>query len=184
MLSLLATILGILTILLSSMKSTSYVSDSPVFFPTFPPIGGQEVSFTQAQASVPFKINMPSTLGNFVQLKLEKENLMIIYAPSKPSPDANIFDIIGQNGIALLETPNTMTSQLSDQNIKDAINATKNDVGGGLQPVNINGHLGCAGGNVEHTVTWYTQTTRYELIASTNYPLQQLIETANSISIN
>ena len=88
-----------------------------------------------------------------MQLKLDGENLMIIYASTKPSQDANIFDVIGQNAIVLLETPNTMTIQLSDQNIKDAIDATKNDAGGGLQPVSINGRLGCAGGNVEHTVT-------------------------------
>jgi hypothetical protein len=157
------------------------------------PIPGQEVSLDQAQASVSFKINLPTNIGTFVELKLlqppqtlpGQEALYIIYATSKPSNNATIDDVVNQNGIILVENHNLMTMQDSVQNILDAINSTKHDVGGGLQKVIINGYVGCAGGNLDvREVSWYTETTEYHLIANINYPLQQLVAIAQSIPVN
>jgi hypothetical protein len=156
------------------------------------PIPGQEVTLDQAQASVSFKINLPTNIGTFVELKLSQppqtlpgqETLFVIYATSKPSNNATIDDVVDQNGIILVENHNLMTMQDSVQNILDAINSTK-DQAGGLQLVNINGNVGCAGGNLDvHEVSWYTETTEYHLIANINCPLQQLVEIAQSIPIN
>jgi hypothetical protein len=146
-----------------------------------PSLVGQEVSLDQAQASVPFKINLPTNIGAFVQLRLvkppeaDREMVIAIYATKKPSSSTPISDL-DKDAIVLTECRNLMTLQESVQNILDIINSTKNDVGGGAQvAVTINGYLGCAGGNVAHVVTWYTETTEYRLEANVNYPLQQLI---------
>jgi hypothetical protein len=162
-----------------------------VFSPYEEPIPGQEVSLDQAQASVPFKINLPKNMGTCVELKLLQppqteagaETLYIIYASHKPSSDATFDDVKNQNGIILIENPNVMTLQGSAQNIRDAIDSTKNSPGGGLQEVNINGYVGCAGGNVGHCVNWCTETTEYHLMANIKYPLQQLVEIARSIPV-
>jgi len=160
--------------------------------PYFGPIPGEEVSLEKAQASVGFKINLPMNLGTFVELKLLQppqtlpgyETLYIVYAASKPSSDATVSDVGNQNGIILVENHNLMTLQDSVQNILDAINSTRNDPGGGLQKVTINGYVGCAGGNLDvHEVSWYTETTEYHLIANITYPLQQLVAIAQSIPV-
>jgi hypothetical protein len=157
------------------------------------PIPGQEVSLDQAQASVGFKISLPASLGNFAELKLLQppqtlpgcETLYIIYANSKPSSDATESDVADQNGIILEENHNIMTMQASVQNILAAINSTKFQGVDGLQKVTINGYVGCAGGNLDvHEVSWYTETTEYHLIASINYPLEQLVAIAQSIPVN
>jgi len=150
----------------------------------YSPIVGKEVSLTQAQASVPYKINLPTSLGQYAMIKLDKDTnaTTIVFASKKPVDDANFIDILNGNAIVLLEMPNKMTLDASTQNIADAISATKNDVGG-LQPVTINGYSGCAGGNVWHTVTWYTETTYYQLTSNIDYPLQQLVSVANNIPL-
>jgi hypothetical protein len=157
------------------------------------PIPGQEVSLDQAQASVSFKINLPTNIGTFVELKLSQppqtlpgqETLFVIYATSKPSNNATIDDVVNQNGIIFGEWASGMTLQEGYQNILAAIDSTKNDSGGGLQLVNINRYVGCAGGNLDvHEVSWYTETTECHLIANINYPLQQLVEIAQSIPVN
>ena len=140
----------------------------------------------QAQAWVSFKVRLPTSIGNFVQLRLDTETglLEAIYAHDKPSNDATIDDVINQNGIIFMECPSGMTLHDGSQSILAAIDSTKDDPGGGLQQVNINGYVGCAGGNLdEHGVTWCTETTECRLIANVNYPLQQLVEIAQSIPV-
>ena len=103
---------------------------------------------------------------------------------SKPSLEANIFDVLEQGGIVLIAHPNYYrTLEESVKNIEAAINATK-DQEGGLQRVSINGYLGAMGGNVYHDVFWYTETTYYELEASVEFPLQQLLKIAQSIPVD
>jgi hypothetical protein len=156
---------------------------------SFGPIEGQEVSFAQAQASVSFKISLPMSMGTPVEIKLDlpphsiPERVYIIYAAHKPSNDATTNDVLDQEGIILYEAPNLVTLQNPSQIIRAAINSTKNDPGGGLQEVNINGYVGCAGGTFSNCVTWYTETTFYELVANFNHPMQQLIEIAKSIPV-
>jgi hypothetical protein len=99
----------------------------------------------------------------------------------RPADDTSFTDIIGDNGIILLEIPNPMGLEDAKQNLLDAINTTKNDFGGGLQPLSINGYFGCMGGNVMHTVTWDNWLVHYELVANLNVPLQRLVNIANSI---
>jgi len=151
--------------------------------PKSPPLSGEISTLSEAQALLPFKICLPIKLGSFSQLRLDQETVIFIYGNSTLSDDATITDVINKNGVILFEMTNKMTMQDVSQNIEDAIKATENDIGGGLQLVKINGYLGCAGGNVWHDVSWYTKTTRYELIANIDYPLQQLIEIAQSIPI-
>jgi len=171
------------TIILGTSSTLIYLSvlrPTTGFHPYEPPIPGQEISFDQAQASVPLKIKMPTNMGTFVQLKLlqppqtDTEGVYIIYAAHKPSGDATFSDVENQNGIILMEFTNHMT-----QNVRAAIDSTD----GGLQEVNINGYVGCAGGNVAHCVDWYTETTYYRLMANIKVPLQQLVEIARSIPV-
>jgi len=185
-------ILGILStvVYLSVLGPTASQPETIGFHPYETPIPGQEVSLDQAQASVPFKIKMPTDMGTFVLLKrlqppeADSEAVYIIYAVHKPSKDATFDDVINQNGIILMEFTNDMTLQNSAKNIRAAIDSTKNDPGGGLQEVSINGYVGCAGGNVAHCVDWYTETNYYRLMANVKVPLQQLIEIAQNIPIN
>ena len=150
--------------------------------PFFPPIGGEEVTIEQAQASVPFRL--PTKLGKPIQVKLDRDLVIIIWMKSKPSPEANIFDVLEQGGIVLIVHPNYHRMlEESVRNIEAAINATK-DQEGGLQRVSINGYLGAMGGNVYHDVFWYTETTYYELEASVEFPLQQLLKIAQSIPVD
>jgi len=152
------------------------------YLPFFPPIGGEEVTIKQAQASVPFCL--PTQLGKPTQVKLDRDLVIIIWMESKPSPEANIFDVLEQGGIVLIAHPNYYrTLEESVKNIEAAINATK-DQESGLQRVSINGYLGAMGGNVYHDVFWYTETTYYELEASVEFPLQQLLEIAQSIPVD
>ncbi len=123
-------------------------------------------------------------MGEFADLRLREGFVYIIYATNKPSSDATLSDVMDQNGIVLLEMANMMTLQDSAQNIRDAIDSTKNDEGGGLHLVTINGHSGCAGGNLWHEVTWFTETAEYHMIANVDYPLQQLVENARTIPVN
>lgn len=161
---------------------------APAIF--FEPIPGQEVSLDQAQASVPFKINLPTNMETPVQKILlppqsDTPSVYIIYAV-KLSSDASISDVLDQNGIILLEMSISGaygTLQRADANFRALINETKDYPGGGHQPVTINGYFGYAGGNVEHCVGWATETTYYELLANKNYPLQQLVAIAQSIPI-
>jgi hypothetical protein len=147
---------------------------------------GQEVSLEQAQARVPFKIRLPTNIGNFVELRLEDEidRVLIVYAASKPSDHATIDDVLNQNGIVLLLLPNEMTLQDATQNILDGINSLNtNSLGSNAQQVSINGYVGCAAGNVKHCVDWYTETTYYRLMANVDYPLQKLVAIAQTIPV-
>lgn len=152
---------------------------------------GQEASLEQAQACVPFKIRLPTKIGKFVELRLklppqtDTETVYIVYAAHKSSDDATVNDVVDQNGIILMEAINRMTLQDSVKNILDGINSVNtNSPGNYVQQVSINGYVGSAGGNVGHCVVWYTETTYYRLEASVNYPLQQLVEIAQSIPVN
>lgn len=154
------------------------------------PIPGQEFSLNQAQASVPFKINLPAKLGAFVELKVlqppqpEMPTVYIVYAAEKPSSYATMYDVVGQGGILLIEIGSNLTLQQAANNIRAAINSTKDYPDGGLEEVSINGYVGFAGGNFHHGVSWYTETTYYQLTANINYPFQQLLEIAQSIQVN
>lgn len=149
----------------------------------YSPIIGQEVSVAQAKSNMPIAIKLPAKLGAVAELKFENStnSLTAVYSTSKPADDANFIDILNANAIILIQFPSYLTIAGARQNILDAINSTKDDVGGGLQPVSINGYMGCEGGNIWHTVTWYTETTYYQLAASVSYPLQDLVEIANSM---
>jgi hypothetical protein len=153
------------------------------------PIEGQEVSFTQAQASVTFKIGLPTNMGTPAEIKLElpphsiPERVYIIYAANKPSKDATTNDVLDQDGIILFEAPHLTTLNDATLNILAAINSTKFQGADGLKEVNINGYVGCTGGTFSNCVTWCTETTFYELTANFNHPMQQLIEIAQSIPV-
>ena len=186
-----AVILGISSgfIYLSVPRPTSRVVENGAFSIAMPSVVGQEVSFAQAQASVSFKISLPTSMGTPVEIKLDlpphsnPERVCIIYAAHKPSNDATTNDVLDQEGIILYEEPKLVTLQNASQTIRAAINTTKNDPGGGLHEVSINGYVGCAGGTFSNCVTWYTETTFYELVANFNHPMQQLIEIAQSIPV-
>jgi len=154
-------------------------SEENFWLPRFPPIGGKEVTIEEAQALVSFKIQLPAKLGQPVQVKFNRDHVIIIWMQSKPPREASIYDVINQGGIVLFIYPNSMTLEESIKNIEAAINATK-DQEGALQKVDINGYIGCMGGNVKHNICWYTETTAYELVASNKFPLQQLLEIARS----
>jgi len=188
---LIAMILGLSSVFiyLSIRGSMPSEAEKTGLFPAqyFQPIAGQEVSFDQAQASVPFKINMPTKMEIFVQLKLNGDAVKIICAAVKLSSDASYFDVLNQNGIILYEAPLSETYgtlQFAENNLRAIIDSTKDYSDGGLKPVTVNGYFGCVGGNVEHCVTWCTETTYYQLTASNKYPLQELVAMAQSIPVN
>lgn len=169
-----------------SLKSPPRETESSIGFPhPYTPLAGQEVSFTQAQALVPYKISLPSIIGRYVSLKLEKatNTVTVVFASVRPADDADLFDVIEDNAIVFLEMPNSAGLEAVRQNFMDAINTTKNDVGGGLQPVLINGYFGCMGGNVEHTVAWCTEAAHYQLSANMEVPLQRLADIASSVPL-
>jgi hypothetical protein len=183
-----AAILGMSSVFmyLSALRPTTGEAGETGFKPLPLPIEGQEVSLEQAQASVPFKIRLPTNMGTFVQLKLvqwpetmkECPAVFVIYAAKKPSSVASIDDVINEDGIILFEEPAGETLELAENSIRATIEST------GGQSVNINGYLGCAGGNIRHCVGWYTETTYCRLTANSNYPLQQLVEMAQSIPVD
>jgi hypothetical protein len=156
-------------------------------FPLESPMSGQEVSLEQAQASVPFKIRLPVNVGAFTELKLSKETglITVVYAADKPSDSSSLTDVINQNGIVLFEAPISEaygTLEFADNNFRAIIEETKDyPNGGNIQPVTINGYFGCAGGNIQHCVSWATETTYYRLTTNINYPMEQLVKTALSI---
>lgn len=173
---------------LSVRRATLGEAENAGFVPFALPLPGEEVSFDEAQASLPFKIRLPTNLGAFVQLRLHRETdlLLIIYAAAKPSSDATEDDVYDQNGIILYEGSLSEafgTLEFAENSFKIRIDTDKN-LPGASQPVTINGYFGCAGGNVLHCVDWCTETTSYRLSASNKRPLQQLIEIAQSIPAN
>jgi hypothetical protein len=174
-----AMILGMsgIFIYLNIPRSTS---SEAVFYPT-QPMPGQESSLDQAQASVSFKIGLPPKMGNFVQLRLDKEGgfVWIIYATDKPSDSNTVEDVIGQNGVMLFEASMPETLQIEDNNFRASVMGVPD-----LQLVTVNGYLGVAGGNIEHCVSWCTEKIYYRLTASVNYPLPQLVAMAQSIPVN
>jgi hypothetical protein len=165
----------------ATLDETEYVDFLP-----YDPIAGGEVSFEQAQASVPFKIKVPVNMGQFVQVKLDSNTdfVAIIYLEDKPSNETTILDIINRNGVVLMELPYGGTMQEAESSVTAAMDAIKDCQSCKLEPVIINGYPGTAGGNIMHCVTWWTETTYYRLVASMNYPLDQLVEIAKSIPVN
>lgn len=158
------------------------------------PIGsrGQAVSLAEAQASVPFKIQLPAYTGgrdSFVLIKIflitEKNSYSvgIIWASESIPSSANVPDVRDYyNGILLTEISVSDawgTLQDADGNMKAFLAESKTH-----QEVSINGYFGTAGGNVAHVVHWATETTYYYLEASLNCPLSELIEIAQSIPVN
>ncbi|HEY4674553.1 MAG TPA: DUF4367 domain-containing protein [Candidatus Bathyarchaeia archaeon] len=184
----------------SPMTNQPETADFRPFYPPALPIPGEEVSFEQAQASVPFKIRLPTKMGTPVQINLLQppqattESATMIYADNKPSKGATDSDVMNQNGIILFEEHNRKTLNQSIVNIRARIDSSvqyrkysiinENGEDGVLQEVDINGYVGCAGGNVYHCVSWYTETTYYQLTSNIKIPVQQLIEIAQSIPIN
>ncbi len=170
------------TILYTSIKPIGSENNLDNAGLPYSPIAGQSVSTTQAQTNMPIKINLPTDLGPIAESKFDSssQTLTTIYSSTKPADDANFIDILSTSAIILVQSPSNLTLSYAQQNILDAVNATKNEAGG-LQLLTINGYLGCEGGNVWHTVTWYTQTTYYQLEANVNYPLQNLVNAAESI---
>jgi hypothetical protein len=159
----------------------------------FAPIGsrGQVVSLAEAQASVPFKIQLPTYTGgrdSFVQIILfpitEKNSYSVgiilasEWIPSSASrPDVREY----YNGILLTEMSVSDawgTLQDADGNMKAFLAESMTH-----QEVSINGYFGTAGGNVAHGVQWATETTYYCLEAGLNCPLSELIEIAQSIPL-
>ena len=192
-----AVILGISSIFvyvsLQQTASDHIIPGSSVPPDYFAPIGsrGQVVSLAEAQASVPFKIQLPTNTGgrdSFVQIRLfpatEKDSgsVCIIWAsewiPSSASrPDVRDY----YNGILLSEIPVSDvwgTMEYADANMKAFLAESMTH-----QEVSINGYFGTAGGNVAHGVQWATETTYYYLEASLNCPLSELIEIAQSIPV-
>jgi hypothetical protein len=178
-------------LILCLSSTVLYVSTKPVHSQgqytlglPYSPIVGQEVSVAQVQTNMPFKINLPTDLGPIAESKFDNttKTLTTIFSSTKPADDANFIDILNSNAVVLIQMPSNLTLASARQNILDAVNTTKNDAGG-LQLLTINGYLGCEGGNVWHTVTWYTQTTYYQLTANVDYPLQNLVDAANTIPV-
>lgn len=137
---------------------------------------------TIAQTNIPSQLNLPNTLGTPTETKFDDntKTLIAIYGTTKPASDAQFIDVVNNN-LILNQSPSNLTLDSAKKNIADAILATQNDTGA-LQAVYINGYYGCQGGNLWHTVTWYTNTTYYQLEASVNYPLQNLVNIAKSIT--
>jgi hypothetical protein len=162
---------------------------SPMLSPEFfVPMAGQEVSLAEAQASVPFKIQLPSNTGgrgDVVQVKLYQSVVFIVFAANKLPSDASLADIylLGDNGTLLTEE-SLSQAWGSLQNMEDIQKAVIKQNGGQTQAITINGYFGTAGGNIARCVVWGTETTCYRLEASLNCPLQQLIEIARSIPVN
>ena len=185
-----AIVLGVSSVFvyLSVRRATPSEADKTDFRTIDPeylmPIGGEEVTLDQAQASVPFKIRMPTNMGAPVLIKVllppqtDTPQVFIIYAPAKLSSNASIPDVLDDNGIILFEAPNKVTLQEADINLKALIDST------GGQAISINGYFGYAGGNVQHCVSWATETTHYALSANIDYPLQQVVGIAQSIPVN
>ena len=181
---LLALALSLLTTVLAVSTKPFAAETNSQFGLAYIPIAGQEASFAHIQAAVTYPVRLPTTLGLYAELKFDKETkgTIIIYASNKPADDANFVDVMKTDAIILFELPNRMNIKDAKQNIIDSINNTKDDVGA-LQQITVNGFLGCAGGNVWHTVTWYTDTNYYQLTASMKFPLEQLVNIANSIPV-
>jgi hypothetical protein len=183
------TILFFIAMLLCLSSAILYNSlagkpDNPsTYFAPRSPISGQETSLDQVRELPGMNITLPSTLGTYSELKVDKftNTTTIIYSSNRPDSSATIYDVINQKGIILQESPNTLSIKNANQNLLDAINATKDDAGA-LHPASINEWFGCAGGNVGHSITWNTNETHYELMSNINYPLDQLVIIAKSIT--
>ncbi|MDI9576718.1 MAG: hypothetical protein QM398_01100 [Thermoproteota archaeon] len=82
----------------------------------------------------------------------------------------------------LADTLKKLKTQLGNKPYLETIETTNNDIGI-LQPVTINVFFGCTGGNIWHTVTWYTDVNYYQLAASMKVPIEQLEDITNSIPV-
>jgi hypothetical protein len=145
------------------------------------PLNGKEVTINEAQSKLPFKVVLPSLLGEPTLVKLIEENnfLYVIYSGKMPTPDMSFDNIIDSGAIILMEYSNSSVQE-SDLRIDSAIETIK-ETGGFLEKVTINGHHGVYGGNVEHVVYWFTSTTNFEIRTNPNVPFSDLIKIAESI---
>lgn len=189
-----AVILGISSIFVyvsvqktANNSSFSHFSSIPSGY--FDPLGGQVVSLAEAQASVPFKIHLPTYTGgrdSFVQVKLFELTVYVIYAAYALPSDASRLDILDYDAILLMESPVSLgygTLQDAEKNFRAFLDQYQ-AIDQSLCQVSINGYFGTAGGNVAHCVQWATETTYYRLTVNKNCPLHQLVEIAQSIPIN
>jgi hypothetical protein len=162
---------------------------SPMLSPQFfVPLIGQDVSLAQAQASVPFKIQLPANTrgrGDVVQVKLYQSAVFIVFAANKLPSNASRADIYLFNNNGTLLTEDSLSQAYGSlQNMENIQKAVIKQNGGQTQAITINGYFGTAGGNIARCVVWGTETTCYRLEANLNCPLQQLIEIAQSIPVN
>lgn len=167
--------------LLINSKSRSIVDEFNELRPYSEPLNGKEVTINEAQSKLPFKVVLPSLLGEPTLVKLIEENnfLYVIYSDKKPTQDMSFDNIIDSGAIVLMEYPNSSVQE-SDLRIDSAIETIKK-TGGVLEKVTINGHHGVYGGNVEHVVYWFTSTTNFEIRTNPNIPFSYLIEIAQSL---
>jgi hypothetical protein len=173
---------------LSGVEKTSFSPPLPPEY--YRPLAGEDVSLAEAQAAVPFKIQLPTNTGGragFMQVKLLQTPetnscaVFIVYAADELPSNASRPDVYDHDGILLLEMPLSQaygTLQRAEINFKAFIDET------GSQAVSINGYFGSASGNIAHCVQWATETTYYRVEANVDYPLQQLVEIAQSIPVN
>jgi hypothetical protein len=167
--------------LLTIGKSNSTVERVNEFRPYWGPLSGKEVTMSEAQSKLPFKVVLPNKLEEPTLVKLIEENnfLYVIYSDKKPTRDMSFDNIIDSGAIVLMEYPNS-SAQENDLMIDSAIETIKK-TGGVLEKVTINGHHGMYGGNVEHVVYWFTGTTNFEITTNPNIPFSYLIEIAQSL---
>lgn len=162
------------------------------------PLEGEKISLEEAESMAPFKIGIlkvenlpqPEKFGKLSFVKFAKENnvLYLVYSDKEVDPTYTSEDIMNVGVIVIVEYPNPSIEEgrLRMDAIMETLKELKRD--GKLIPdcplpqkININGYSGIFGGNVGHSVTWFTETTWYEIYASKNIPYLDLIMFAGSV---
>jgi len=154
------------------------------------PLNGKEISISEAQFKLPFKVVLPSLLGEPTLVKLIEESnfLYVIYSDKKATQDMSLHNIIDSGVIVLMEYPNTSLEE-GELRIEAVIKTIKEMIETGEvtkdtpipERVTINGHHGMYSGNVEHVLYWFIGTTNFEIRTNPNIPFSDLIEIAKSV---
>ncbi len=150
---------------------------------------GEEVATAEeAQSKLPFKLSLPTILGNPDKILVEKGyRVTIIYGYRGDNIFEEAPDEVLQNGaIIMYESIPGHKREVAEGLIDGGIKQMDlyDDTRGTQQRIYINGFPGVMGGNVGHCLTWFTPEATYTVGGSLAIPLDELVKIAESMDVS
>lgn len=152
------------------------------------PTANYEIDLTAIKGQLPFDTSYPSILGEPYEVRLTNDNstLYLIYTMGLIPPAwlntwilsdyIDTYSIIDHGGLVMTTSENP--DPWFDQSMVDRAVWNSDGV---LSRVNVSGYPGFIGGNVDHFVKWFSESTVYKITACVEFDLSFLLEIARSV---